>query len=1040
MSGKFLTLLSAKVRAELKQNLKNNAVYKRHRWSLPERLQVYCSTHYLRAMLFLWAAAAGAVIAAEYFRLVFHSFAVTYLKGVTVLPAWMSNLLGAQLTIIGIVFPLVVGLISVLFQKKSSRIHIQSAYQLHSGYMFAGLSGLSLAAFIVIGGLFSSAGDKYRTTAFAITALVWMLFNLGLSIWFFISSLNILDDKKRDRLMLKYFQSEIVENYILRSLINAWLRHPGNYLDRNHIKGIEILRWYVSGEEKMQLLPYYVGEENDITDVRLRPLSFLLRFLRPVKNSNGELILLPSLGRKQDTITLIASSDVIFPRGWPFLLRRCFIRGRNKNWKEYRYITRDFYGEAYDALEDGNISSFISAADRLVETHSTLKKSFRYADGNYLDKCGDNGFMLTFSQSFHRDFYAFSHTTVKSLETTGEYFRHVMTIPFSVYRDSDSWELSDFEQYITSLFHVWHALTDWKTGYGNNLTVAQELRHRELVKDFIGEWESWYMWRRLQNRAGEQSDSDQTCFQAHLFHTAQTVITAVMKDDRFASEHSSDMLLLWYGRNNFEEHFEYYRWHSFLFTPALLSLKPDGSDWQAVLRGHDYSASKTLSTVFYNAHADVRLLTACYILSHISQKRNVPLKEVVRRLLNSDLVYPTGAHDRLTFSFKSATDIIDSIIRLEHRNNGREDGWYGMLTGLIRKFSSFSNTETISGRIYMGTYEDVRNIYGSYADIAFYLSAGPLTVSRRVQDALDDNIFTYYIKQQIINQLSGMKRREDATSDGYLMPEKDFKAKITAFNTTLDAYIQAFSQSMHDELIHAEINTERLRKTDLTLTHGLPDMLAQDALLSRFSFSVIETLEKAWEARSVYVPMPKNIVAKGINNNEYDELTPLSAVKKYLLHDVYHILSHLPPQRTETVRNVDELLQHVRKMTADKDGFTLIFFGTRLGSELRELTHHADRHAELGITVDLTSPRNGLMPVRINGCVVYQVWGYEGCYSLLVRNSIFGNLHLRRDPEGLLFSSSWQTEGEDPLTGSVTTTWHQMLEINGAVVARFDHL
>lgn len=136
----------------------------------------------------------------------------------------MSNLLGAQLTIIGIVFPLAVGLTSVLFQKKPSRIHIQSSYQLHSGYMFAGLSGLSLTAFIVIGGLFSSAGDKYRTTAFAITALIWMLFNLELSIWFFIPSLNILDDKKRNRLMLKYFQSEIVENFILRSLINAWFR------------------------------------------------------------------------------------------------------------------------------------------------------------------------------------------------------------------------------------------------------------------------------------------------------------------------------------------------------------------------------------------------------------------------------------------------------------------------------------------------------------------------------------------------------------------------------------------------------------------------------------------------------------------------------------------------------------------------------------------------------------------------------------------------------------------------------------------------
>ncbi len=220
--------------------------------------------------MFLWTAAAGAVIAAEYFRPVFHSLAVTYLKGVTALPAWMSNLLGAQLTIIGIVFPLVVGLISVLFQKKSSRIHIQSAYQLHSGYMFARISGLSLAAFIVIGGLFSSAGDKYWTIAFAITTLIWMLFNLGLSIWFFISSLNILDDKKRNRLMLKYFQSEIVENFILRSLINAWLQHPGYYLDKNHIIGIEILRWYVSGEGKMQLLPTKQQIINQLNEMKRR--------------------------------------------------------------------------------------------------------------------------------------------------------------------------------------------------------------------------------------------------------------------------------------------------------------------------------------------------------------------------------------------------------------------------------------------------------------------------------------------------------------------------------------------------------------------------------------------------------------------------------------------------------------------------------------------------------------------------------------------------------------------------------------------------
>lgn len=68
--------------------------------------------------------------------------------------------------------------------------------------------------------------------------------------------------------------------------------------------------------------------------------------------------------------------------------------------------------------------------------------------------------------------------------------------------------------------------------------------------------------------------------------------------------------------------------------------------------------------------------------------------------------------------------------------------------------------------------------------------------------------------------------------------------------------IRAFSQCMKDELIRAEVHTERLRNTDLPLTHGLPDMLSQDALLSRFSFKSVEGRDTAWEPRSVCGIMP----------------------------------------------------------------------------------------------------------------------------------------------------------------------------------------
>lgn len=50
-------------------------------------------------------------------------------------------------------------------------------------------------------GIASSLGDNYLNTAIAVTAFIWMLFNIFLSIWFFVTSLNVLDDDKRDRLM-----------------------------------------------------------------------------------------------------------------------------------------------------------------------------------------------------------------------------------------------------------------------------------------------------------------------------------------------------------------------------------------------------------------------------------------------------------------------------------------------------------------------------------------------------------------------------------------------------------------------------------------------------------------------------------------------------------------------------------------------------------------------------------------------------------------------------------------------------------------------
>lgn len=126
MFGKLLNSVAWQVRTDLRRKLKANRDHKNLSWNLMERLQVYCSTHYIRAMLILWGVAVGAVAVAHYARPVFHPFARQHFKGITALPGWMSSLLGSQVTLIGIVFPLVVGLIVSIPAKRP--IHFYPAY------------------------------------------------------------------------------------------------------------------------------------------------------------------------------------------------------------------------------------------------------------------------------------------------------------------------------------------------------------------------------------------------------------------------------------------------------------------------------------------------------------------------------------------------------------------------------------------------------------------------------------------------------------------------------------------------------------------------------------------------------------------------------------------------------------------------------------------------------------------------------------------------------------------------------------------------
>ena len=1039
MLGKFLKSVSWQVRTELHRRLKSNRDRKNLSWNLVERILVASSTHYIRAMLFLWAIAAVALGVVICLRPVLHPFALQHFEKITELPGWMSNLLGSQLTIIGIVFPLVVGLISVLFQKKSARIHIQSAYQLYSGYMFSGLSGLSLAAFILLSGLTSSLGDKYLNTAFAATAFLWMLFNIVLSIWFFITSLNVLDEDKRDRLMNKYFLAQIVNGYIYKAYAQAWIRYPGYHIGENYLGEIKILPYSVSGKEEMEHIQCDVNKNDVVLDIHIRPLLFLLKRLKTVGGKDAKIIILPSFGDQPGELTILSSTGIKpLSTLWCSLYKRCIVTGQPEKSRSLDDITFDFFGEAYDALNDKNIGVFRTGVNRLTDTYTSIKRSFAHEDGgNLLDEVKESGFGPSFSDSFHYDLRKFIRETVKSTETSGEYFHEAMYIPLQVYKKSDSTSFTDFKQFTLSLFRVWHVLNEWKAGLGVSLSASQEQTHQELIRSFIGLWEGWSMGLII----GKSESKDFAGrLMYHLHNTVCLLIPPLVADNTSSTKYAHDVLCLWHSQSRFTRHWEEeYRWHSFFLTPDYLSLEETNSQWKTLLRGNLYKEKAALSIMFANALSDMRLLISGYLIAHFEPQQNIDIADLVNHLITSKLFEERDTYDTLTPEFRNAVDIIDMILRIEHCNHHTDASWYSGLSETIEAMNSFNDKRLIPGRTYTGVRDDLGSLYGAFSLLAIKLARPGEQVTQRVNEALAGGLFSYFSKSRAVTILKGMKRDPLVPYSGYIISEEDYAANVILFNDIVDKYIEVFNRSIAADIIAAEVDTERLRNTDIRLTEEFPGALHEDILLTHFRFTEDSKYHHNWKMRYIPVGVTKDYVAKGLNHNIYGNFPSVSEVKRNILHGLHYLLGRSQARLVMKINSLEDIIKKVAKASADQNNYILVIYGTRFSEELRELIYQRERHAALDIHVDVSARGVNSLPFRINNCQIYQVHNRRLDYSLLISSESFGELKLFRYPDGTLFNTFYRSS-DDPLEGVMKTLWEMDMQVTGPLVARFEHI
>ncbi|WP_421205612.1 hypothetical protein [Aeromonas enteropelogenes] len=185
----FFKTLSSRVNKDIRESLYENEIFLSNRWDFIEKSIVRWSTYYKKYILLTLVLVGLVTCNLIIWQPWIKHHVIQYAPNWKHILELQGTFLGGQLTIIGVVYPLVVGLISILFQHKSAKNIIFPLYQKYSGFMFAGLSGLMLSGFIVVGYFLKATVSDSTYAAICITSAFWFLSNLLLTAWFFVQHL-----------------------------------------------------------------------------------------------------------------------------------------------------------------------------------------------------------------------------------------------------------------------------------------------------------------------------------------------------------------------------------------------------------------------------------------------------------------------------------------------------------------------------------------------------------------------------------------------------------------------------------------------------------------------------------------------------------------------------------------------------------------------------------------------------------------------------------------------------------------------------------
>lgn len=729
--GRFRPGLAAIVRDRTSRHFRRNVELRKHRYPRLKQLAFWITKRPLLSIAVVAAAyAVGLAVAAAGAPLGF--WAPDPPDAPT--PAMINgHVLGAQATLVGLVFPLVIAFVGLLNQGRASFASRLTIYLEDSAAVFVGVSSLLLCAAVAIQLRLDAqlAGIAGMTTSSI--NVVWLAVNTAALAYFVLRTIAFLHPARRSAIFKAYVANVAWRKELIGLVTENRWGGAGHY---GYLPKGDAVDWQNKSRASVWYSSIWGGGDAlatrtlrrsmRLTDVRFAMLRPIIEvWLSKARAAAGEekhnliLPLRPGSDYAGSTVIARATLPVDALSRWGIRASFAFSRCRSDptEIRETARVLKEMIADLITLIDERRVDEFTTQVRMVSDFHSFMLMIAQAVDEDFNYAQLGSGWGSQ-AQEWVSQYTDTQRRAVEQLSREAGFFGGCCYVAPAIFEQCRK-QVAPAALKPLLLLSNWlfYRLLDWAeaehVAEAASMTVRPyNLRrhvdaHDRAWREYVGAWE-----RLLSVIVDGRNDGEQTwqtikrtslnLFE-HLRLTAEMVGRAAWVGDDLATSWSADLLLHWRAlavRDWDSSGHYHYLLHGEGITLDLLAKEwgeIDTSQFQAV-SSVEVSPTNLFAGIVHNAARDHLVAIAC-ICIHWANDRTLrdPTARAARMLLANEYhdLGDTGVTDE---SAPSTAGVLVSLLRIagargEHR---------AAVSGLAEALSEFRRTEFVSGRMYSG--------------------------------------------------------------------------------------------------------------------------------------------------------------------------------------------------------------------------------------------------------------------------------------------------------------------------------------------------